>query len=196
MNKREMQKQQTKQNILITAEQLFAQQGILLTTMDEVAKAAGVAKGTVFVHYPSRDELIYAVVDKLCHECDRLYEQMHGFNGDVYGILSIHLDILIQFEGLYRQLILERTHLPEQAQLRLLGMQSAISNYIWLVYREQMQAGIVKPLEQALLFNTWLGLVHYYLMNEDLFAEVGRQTNLLSTYKEKLLNHFMLLIQI
>ncbi|TLG76556.1 TetR/AcrR family transcriptional regulator [Culicoidibacter larvae] len=196
MNKRELQKQQTRQNILATAEQLFAERGFLLTTIDDIAKAAGVAKGTVFVHFASRDELIYAVVDKLCHECDRLYEQMQGFNGDVAGILGIHLDILIQFECLYRQLIIERTHLPEQAQLRFLGMQSAISNYIWLVYCEQMQDGTVKQLEQALLFNTWLGLVHYYLMNGDLFAEVGRQANLLLTYKEKLLNHFMLLIQI
>lgn len=47
----------TKQAILAAALELGAQNGISGTTMDEVAERAGVAKGSVYYNFSSKDKL-------------------------------------------------------------------------------------------------------------------------------------------
>jgi AcrR family transcriptional regulator len=53
--------------ILRAATELFAQRGFQQPTMDEVAKAAGVRKATLYAYFDSKSALINAVVDRwLC----------------------------------------------------------------------------------------------------------------------------------
>jgi TetR/AcrR family fatty acid metabolism transcriptional regulator len=47
--------------ILGAAEHLFATQGFVKTTVDEIAATAGVSKGLVYDHYISKEELLSAV---------------------------------------------------------------------------------------------------------------------------------------
>jgi AcrR family transcriptional regulator len=54
---RELKKEQTRQRIKDAALSLFAEQGYETTTIEQVAKLAGVAKGTFFNYFASRDEL-------------------------------------------------------------------------------------------------------------------------------------------
>lgn len=44
--------------ILEAARDCFARQGVAETTVDDIARAAGVAKGTVYLYYPSKDEIL------------------------------------------------------------------------------------------------------------------------------------------
>jgi AcrR family transcriptional regulator len=50
--------------ILDAATEAFGRQGFEATRMDDVAKAAGVAKGLVYKHFPSKDALFEALVDR------------------------------------------------------------------------------------------------------------------------------------
>lgn len=51
--------------ILAAAEELFAAHGFAKTTVDEIAAAAGVSKGLVYDHYPSKEALLGAIWDRL-----------------------------------------------------------------------------------------------------------------------------------
>jgi AcrR family transcriptional regulator len=51
--------------ILDAAEELFATHGFAKTTVDEIAAAAGVSKGLVYDHYPSKEALLEAVWERL-----------------------------------------------------------------------------------------------------------------------------------
>ena len=51
----------TRQNILSTARHLFDSSGYNDTSVDQIATAAGVAKGTVFSHFPDKANLLTAV---------------------------------------------------------------------------------------------------------------------------------------
>jgi AcrR family transcriptional regulator len=50
--------------ILDAATEVFGRQGFEATRMDDVAKAAGVAKGLVYKHFSSKDALFEALVDR------------------------------------------------------------------------------------------------------------------------------------
>ena len=50
------------QSILAAAEAVFARHGFAATTVDLIAEAAGVAKGTLYLYYPSKSALYSAAV--------------------------------------------------------------------------------------------------------------------------------------
>ncbi|AZN42868.1 TetR/AcrR family transcriptional regulator [Paenibacillus albus] len=56
--KRELKKEQTRLRIKEAALDLIADNGYEATTVEEIAKQAGVAKGTFFNYFSSKDELI------------------------------------------------------------------------------------------------------------------------------------------
>ncbi|HYF76359.1 MAG TPA: TetR/AcrR family transcriptional regulator [Symbiobacteriaceae bacterium] len=55
-------KRQTKAALVREGARLFAEQGFAATTMDQVTAAAGVAKGTLYNYFPTKEDLAMAVV--------------------------------------------------------------------------------------------------------------------------------------
>ena len=65
----------TRDLILDAAERLIGALGYSKTTMDDVAKAAGVGKRTIYVHFPSKEEVILCTIDRIV---DRLITRLRG----------------------------------------------------------------------------------------------------------------------
>ena len=55
----------TRELILDAAERLIGVLGYSKTTMDDVAKAAGVGKRTIYVHFPSKEEVVLSTIDRI-----------------------------------------------------------------------------------------------------------------------------------
>jgi AcrR family transcriptional regulator len=61
-NKQAARSEATRQAIVAAAAKLFGTKGFFDTIMDEIASAAGVAKGAVYHHYPSKQSIFEAVL--------------------------------------------------------------------------------------------------------------------------------------
>ena len=59
LEKKEKLAQFHRQNIMETAENLFAEKRIAQTTMDDIAKNADYSKSTIYVYFKSKEEIIY-----------------------------------------------------------------------------------------------------------------------------------------
>jgi AcrR family transcriptional regulator len=59
---RQRRKETRPQELLDAALQLFVEKGFAATRSEEVARRAGVSKGTLYLYYPSKEELFKAVV--------------------------------------------------------------------------------------------------------------------------------------
>lgn len=59
---RQRRKEARPQELLKAALELFVEKGFAATRTEEVASRAGVAKGTLYLYYPSKEELLKAVV--------------------------------------------------------------------------------------------------------------------------------------
>jgi AcrR family transcriptional regulator len=70
MSVREEKKQKTKQAILDAAITLFSTNGFENTSIEELAKSAGVGKGTVYGYFQTKKEILYAF-------CEYELEQIH-----------------------------------------------------------------------------------------------------------------------
>lgn len=62
--------------VLAAAEKLFATRGAADVTMDDIAKAAGVGRGTLYRRYPDRASIAVALLDR--HEQDLQTRLMSG----------------------------------------------------------------------------------------------------------------------
>ncbi|MDH6676934.1 AcrR family transcriptional regulator [Rhodococcus sp. LBL1] len=61
LGRRERNKQQTRGRLLDAARVLFAERGVVGTTVEEIADQAGVSRATFFNYFPSKDDLLGAL---------------------------------------------------------------------------------------------------------------------------------------
>ncbi len=64
----------TRAELLAAARTLYAARSFDQVTVDEVVAAAGVAKGTFYVHFDSLTDLQSIIADELARECDELLQ--------------------------------------------------------------------------------------------------------------------------
>jgi len=61
---KEKQRQEREALILEAAEEVLMEKGYYETSMDEIAARVGVAKGTVYLHFPSKEDLVVAIFQR------------------------------------------------------------------------------------------------------------------------------------
>ncbi len=62
--RRSREKAARRETILEAARGVFAERGILATTIDEIAERAEVAKGTIYLYFKSKEEMLSALLDE------------------------------------------------------------------------------------------------------------------------------------
>ncbi len=170
MEKRQRQKQETRQLLTEAACRVFAKKGIVSARMSDIAQAAGVSHGTVFLHFETQEALVTQVTAQVCGAIAARTHALSEGCGTLRGLLEAHLRGIAEFEPFYTRLVIENRLLPQGARDAWLAVQSAVSlHFSRVAAAESACAGK----DTALLFNTWVGLVHHYLANGDLFAPAG-----------------------
>lgn len=109
--------------ILEAASDLLLQNGFSATSMDMVAKKAGVSKQTVYSHYNNKDALFTAVIEKKCREYQMDEEHMQTGDYSAQQVLFTVGDQFVQLLmdpsviAMYRLVIGEVTSNPHVAEL-------------------------------------------------------------------------------
>lgn len=60
--RKEREKESRKESIIDAAQKVFFEKGLLLSTMEEIAETAELAKGTLYLYYRSKEDLYLAVM--------------------------------------------------------------------------------------------------------------------------------------
>jgi TetR/AcrR family fatty acid metabolism transcriptional regulator len=61
---KEKQRQEREELILQAAEEVLTEKGYYETSVDEIAARVGIAKGTVYLHFPSKEDLVVAILQR------------------------------------------------------------------------------------------------------------------------------------
>jgi TetR/AcrR family transcriptional regulator, fatty acid metabolism regulator protein len=61
---KEKQRQEREELILQAAEEVLAEKGYYETSIDEIAARVGIAKGTVYLHFPGKEDLVVAILQR------------------------------------------------------------------------------------------------------------------------------------
>jgi AcrR family transcriptional regulator len=92
---RQRRKEARPHELLEAALDLFAEKGFAGTRSEEVAQRAGVSKGTLYLYYPSKEELFKAVIShSLGARIADTAQQVEGYRGPVGPLLE---DLLVKW---------------------------------------------------------------------------------------------------
>lgn len=87
--KRERRKEARPGELLDAALSIFVAKGFAATRVEEVAARAGVSKGTLFLYFPSKEELFKAVVrENIAGRFPEWNDELTQFEGDSFSLLA------------------------------------------------------------------------------------------------------------
>ena len=189
--KRQLQKEQTRERIIAAAIKIYSGQGFSAPTA-AIAHEAEVSHGSIFVHFPTVESLQTCLLDAFAQDIKNELHSLPASAGDIEKLLDMHINVLMKHEDFYKRLIKEAVYLPDEARNTFIAIQSTLSIHFMRALEHETGAGKIKAVPFYMLFNTWLGLVHYYLLNGELFAPGD---SVLKRHKSTLIDCYMALIK-
>lgn len=99
--RKEREKEHRREEILDAAQKVFFEKGLQVSTMDEIAEAAELSKGTLYLYYKSKEDLYLAVMirgmETLCEMFERTIatgksslELLNDFGQTYYEFFRLH----------------------------------------------------------------------------------------------------------
>jgi TetR/AcrR family transcriptional regulator len=120
--KRERRKEARPGELLDAALDLFVEKGFAATRSEEVAARAGVSKGTLFLYFPSKEELFKAVVrENMSGRFAEWQEEFAAFEGSTAEMIRYCLRVwwerigATRASGITKLMISEARNFPELA---------------------------------------------------------------------------------
>jgi hypothetical protein len=108
-------------------------------------------------------------------------------------LLRAHIEIIGENEAFYKNLISEISNLPLDTRTRLASLNSITSHHFGVALQHGIEDGKLKKLSVHMAYNTWIGLIHYYLQNSEFFSPNGE--SVIERYKDELVNSYIDLLK-
>jgi AcrR family transcriptional regulator len=116
-------KEEKKSEIALSAIKLFCDKGIQQTSIDEIAKSAGVAKGTIYLYFKNKEEIIFTIWDSIIQHHETIFQQQVKSNMSSKEKILMFYDftqglgdydkeqILILFQHFISSMLIDKTNL-------------------------------------------------------------------------------------
>lgn len=100
----------TQERIEQVALALFAEKGVDRTTIGDIARAAGIAEGTIYRHYPGKEELIWQLFSRnylrLATELDALQAARPDLRSKLQAMVGMFCNLFERDPDMFRFLLL------------------------------------------------------------------------------------------
>ena len=163
--------------ILAAATRVFGNKGFDATLMDEIAKAAGLAKGTLYLYFKSKDAIYQAVVRQTLAEVDELTRQYvevaPDFAAKYAAFIRVRIAFWLDHHVLYR-VILSTSRAP-QYRKKSISWQRQSALYLAGLLEQAADSGEIP--QQDFLAAAWITMDAIRGANERrVFADSNART--------------------
>lgn len=164
----------TKNAIFEAAIKVFSSNGYNGATMDDIALKAGVAKGTLYYHFKSKEEIFKYIVKEGMNKIRENVQESVDNEEDVISKLKVlckvQLDLVYKNKDFFKVIMSQLWG----TELRQLELRDIVQKYIMLIeayLKEAMEKGIIKKGNTSLMAYTFFGglcsTIVYEIINED-----------------------------
>lgn len=151
---RRRRKAERPQELLDAALELFVEKGFAATRAEEVAARAGVSKGTLYLYYPSKEDLLKAVISqRLSAEIAAALARVAQHGGSSTQILREELShwwlevINSPLSGVFKLVITEVRNFPEIAEFYLREVVEPAQRLVAGVVQRGITQGEFRPVD-------------------------------------------------
>jgi AcrR family transcriptional regulator len=107
-----MKVHKTKELVERTALRLFVEKGVNETTIKDISQAAGIAEGTLYRHFRSKDDLAWELFSKnyiaCAHELDKLQQEQPTMRGKLSVMIHYFCDLFDRDPFMFSYLLLSQ----------------------------------------------------------------------------------------
>ena len=132
---------QRREEILDAAHTLFTTKGFQLTTMEDILGVVGIAKGTLYYHFPSKEQILKALVLRIVHQVEQQAHEIAASSAPAVDKLKAIMAEM-RVEGTESELI-EQFHTPGNAEFHLLSI-TAMIEHLTPVLAEVITQGVAE----------------------------------------------------
>lgn len=151
--KRERRKEARPGELLEAALDLFVEKGFAATRVEEVAARAGVSKGTLFLYFPSKEELFKAVVmESIANRFVEWNAEFAAFDGSSAELLRYAMTTwwdrvgATKASGITKLVMSEARNFPELAQFYQKEVMQPGRELIQRILQRGISSGEFRPL--------------------------------------------------
>lgn len=110
-------------DIALASIELFCEKGIQQTSIDEIAKSAGVAKGTIYLYFKNKEEIVFTIWDIITQQHEESFQKrinqnmsakekiLEYFNFNEFQKEFDKEQILILFQHFVSSMLIDKTQL-------------------------------------------------------------------------------------
>ncbi len=157
--------------ILLTTKTLIENQGMLNTTTKHIADHCGIAHGTIFSHFNTRDLLFSTVIKR---ELIRVAEKLHKLdvkNRTLEALLKAYFLLLAKEEPLMTALSREFPFLSEEIKNEIITTETIIKKFLY----DKIQAGIdsktLKAVNITVALSFLFGAIQLFLCRKEYYVK-------------------------
>ena len=117
---------QRREEILDAAHTLFTTKGFQPTTMEDILRIVGIAKGTLYYHFPSKEQILRALVLRIVGQVEQRAREVADSSAPAVDKL-VTIMAAMRVEAAQTELV-EQFHAPGNAEFHLLSITAMIEH--------------------------------------------------------------------
>jgi len=170
---RQRRKEARPQELLDAALDLFVEKGFAATRSEEVATRAGVSKGTLYLYYPSKEELLKEVIrHNVANQIAEGVEIVRAFEGSSSELLAYVLRLWwervgeTRASGILKLMMSEVRNFPEIAQFWVDEVTSPADRMIAEIVQRGIDSGEFRPVDVENAVHALVAPLLFLVMNK------------------------------
>jgi AcrR family transcriptional regulator len=170
---RQRRKEARPQELLDAALDLFVEKGFAATRSEEVAQRAGVSKGTLYLYYPSKEELLKEVIrTNVAHQIAEGLEIVRAFEGSSSELLGNVLRLWwervgeTRASGILKLMMSEVRNFPEIAQFWVDEVTSPADRMVAEIVQRGIDRGEFRPVNVVDVVHALISPLLFLVMNK------------------------------
>jgi AcrR family transcriptional regulator len=160
----QLRSQQRHQRILDAATRVFADKGYHATLVDEIALEADTSKGGVYFHFPNKQAIFLALLDRLSAMLRERIEVAVQREADPIARAEVALKVVLEtFAGhrrLARLFMVEALGAGPEFNARLVALRAAFADLVRTHLDAAVASGAIEPIDTATAAAAWFGAVN------------------------------------
>lgn len=160
-----------RQQIIDVATALFARQGFNGTTTRQIAQRAAVNEAIIFRHFPTKEDLYWAVIENQCtNRSSKLESRLAGDGDPVETLVGIADDFFRRDTTLTRLLLFTAL---EKHELSDRFYRTHVARYFELLsdfVRRNIERGLFRPVDPLLAARSFVGMLYYHFHVQEVYG--------------------------
>jgi TetR/AcrR family fatty acid metabolism transcriptional regulator len=155
---------QTRERILEAALDVFSSKGYHDSKMDEIVDQSGTSKGSIYFHFPNKEQLFLALVDQFANLLERRVTEAIQQEDEGIQRVRVALQTVLETFGKYRRpaklLLVQAVGLGNVFEKKRLEINDRFASLIRSYLDEAVAVGDIPPADTEILSHAWMGAIY------------------------------------